>query len=58
MLIGKAGKIQHPAYIKIQLDDTTADPVCISFHRAQFPPRFLFLFPYNTAFQSAYDAQS
>ena len=58
MLVGKAGKKQRPAYVKIQLGHTVADPVCISFHAAQFPLRFLFPSDHSEAFQIAYDEQS
>jgi hypothetical protein len=57
ILVGKAKKLR-PAYVKIQLGRTVADPICISFHRAMFPLKFLFPSPHSTAFQVAYDAQS
>lgn len=54
-LVGKAGKKQRPAYVKIQLGRTLTDPVCISFH----PPKHRLSFPFpsahSTLFLQLYD---
>ena len=56
VLVGKTGKTQRPAYVKIQFGQTIADPICISFHAAQFPLSFLFSSSHDAAFQAAYSA--
>lgn len=58
ILVGKPGKKQRPAYVKIQLGITNAAPVCISFHPPDHRLDFLFPSPHSTAFHHAYDAQS
>ena len=56
VLVGKSGKKQRPAYVKIQLGLTLADPVCISFHPPRFPLDFLFPSAHSLLFQTIYDA--
>jgi len=58
VLVGKKNKTQRPAYVKIQLGTTPANPVCISFHPAGFPIEFLFSSDHSTQFKRVYDAQS
>ena len=58
ILVGKAGKKQRPAYVKIQLGVTNAAPICISFYPPEYRLDFLFPSAHSTAFNLAYDAQS
>lgn len=58
VLVGKKGKKQRPAYVKIQLGATPADAVCISFHPPKHPLDFLFPSSHSAQFKLAYDAQS
>jgi|GEM_PF-1046111 len=59
VLVGRAGKRQRPAYVKVQLGVHEASPVCVSFHPPEFPLHFLFPSTYSADFQRVYDhAQS
>ena len=55
VLVGRGGKRQRPAYVKVQLGISDAAPVCISFHAPEFPLHFLFPSAYSAAFQRVYD---
>lgn len=58
VLVGKKGKQQRPAYVKIQLGTAPSNAVCISFHPPKHPLAFLFPSHHSIQFQLVYDAQS
>ena len=55
VLVGKPGKKQRTAYVKVQLGRSLAEPLCISFHPPVFHLSFLFPSDYSTLFQKTYD---
>ena len=55
VLIGKPGKKQRPAYVKVQLGRSLAEPLCISFHPPMFRLSFLFPSDCSTLFQKLFD---
>lgn len=56
VIVGKPGKKQRAAYVKIQLGHTALDAVCISFHRPTDDLAFPFSPTYQTLFDSIYHA--
>ena len=56
VVVGKPGKKQRTAYVKIQLGKPTlTTPICISFHPPEFKLTFLFASEHATLFQKLYD---
>lgn len=54
VLVGKPGKKQRTAYVKIQLGHSLAAPLCISFHPPLYHLSFLVDSDYSALFQKLF----